>query len=74
MKEKYGNFKESVAQLFVEMMRYYAVTFDLNRYVVCIRRFKLLSREEKKWNSKKLAVEGELIDILQIFLPSDLNI
>ena len=54
--------KKSVGQLWIEMLRFYSVVCDLNSLVICLRASKPVSREEKKWASKKLAIEGESYD------------
>ena len=53
------------------MLKFFGVTFDLNRYVICIRQQSLVTREEKKWaGGKKVAIEG-VFNIFKINLLTD---
>ncbi|XP_077548824.1 terminal uridylyltransferase 4-like [Haemaphysalis longicornis] len=47
----------SVGQLWVELLRFYAVEFKLNKHVVCIRKSQPVLIAEKKWNKRYIAVE-----------------
>ncbi len=49
---------ESVGELWVGLLRFYAVQFDQAKFVISLRQRKKMSREEKKWTSKRLALEG----------------
>ncbi|KAH9370608.1 hypothetical protein HPB48_010729 [Haemaphysalis longicornis] len=51
--EKY----RSVGQLWVELLRLYAVEFKLNKHVVCIRKSQPIVIAEKNWNKRYIAVE-----------------
>ena len=53
-----GENKASLGELWVSMLRFYCVEFNVDKHVVCVRQRAILSRALKKWNSKKLAVEG----------------
>ena len=53
----------SLGQLWLEVLRYFSLGFDTAMYVVCLRQHKMLARAEKKWNSKKLAIEGIYSDV-----------
>nr|KAG5701564.1 hypothetical protein BaRGS_024814 [Batillaria attramentaria] len=61
LKEKAENWesqnKMTVGELWVRLLQFYCLKFDNTRYVVSIRQQHLLSRQEKRWHSKKLAIE-----------------
>ena len=40
------------------MLKFYSVDFQYSVNVVSIRELVPLARQKKKWNSKKLAIEG----------------
>ncbi|XP_078070554.1 terminal uridylyltransferase 7-like isoform X3 [Mustelus asterias] len=44
-------------QLWVELLRFYALEFSLADYVICIRIREPLSREAKDWPKRRIAVE-----------------
>ncbi|XP_067839279.1 terminal uridylyltransferase 7-like [Heptranchias perlo] len=46
-----------VGQLWVELLRFYALEFPMADYVVCIRIKEPLSREAKDWPKRRIAVE-----------------
>ncbi|XP_041359697.1 terminal uridylyltransferase 4-like isoform X2 [Gigantopelta aegis] len=48
---------QSVGELWLELLRYYSLTFDMANVVISIRKTSPVARSEKKWNSKKLAIE-----------------
>ncbi|VDI46674.1 terminal uridylyltransferase [Mytilus galloprovincialis] len=48
---------DSVGFLWIGLFKFYALEFELNAHVVCIRNFGVCTRAQKKWNSKKLAIE-----------------
>ncbi|XP_077548251.1 terminal uridylyltransferase 4-like [Haemaphysalis longicornis] len=50
------NFR-SVGQLWVELLRFYAVEFKLSKHVVCIRNSQPVLITEKKWNNRYIAIE-----------------
>ncbi len=50
---------ESIGSLWVGLLRFYAVQFDQAKFVISLRQRKKMSREEKKWTSKRLAMEGQ---------------
>ena len=50
---------QTVGRLWLDLLRFYSVTFDINQHVISLRQASLLSRQEKKWASKKLAIEGD---------------
>ncbi|KAH9375728.1 hypothetical protein HPB48_017590 [Haemaphysalis longicornis] len=47
----------SVGKLWVELPRFYAVEFKLNKHVVCIRKSRPVLIAEKKWNKRYTAIE-----------------
>lgn len=47
----------SIGQLWVELLRFYAAEFKLNKRVVCIRRSQPMLIVEKKWNKRYIAIE-----------------
>jgi hypothetical protein len=47
-----------LAELWIQMLRFYCVEFDMGTNVICIRQKKPLPRSEKKWASKRIALEG----------------
>ena len=52
---------QSMGQLFIGFLRFFSERFPFSRSVVCIRRMKELTKLEKKWTGKQIAIEGELI-------------
>lgn len=40
------------------MLRFYCLVLNTTDAVVCIRESNIVKRAEKKWTSKKLAIEG----------------
>ncbi|XP_052061598.1 terminal uridylyltransferase 4-like isoform X2 [Mytilus californianus] len=48
---------DSVGFLWIGLFKFYALEFELNAHVVCIRNLGVCTRAQKKWNSKKLAIE-----------------
>ena len=57
----HGKNKESLAELWVGMLRFYTEEFNFKDYVICIRQLAPLTRFEKLWNGKCLAIEGNTI-------------
>ena len=53
----------SVAELWVQMFRYYTETFEFDEQVITIRQKNTLTRLEKLWNNHSIAIED----------PFDLN-
>lgn len=49
--------KQSVGTLWIEFLRFYAVEFYAQKFVVSIRRSSLLTRAERKWEGKAIAIE-----------------
>lgn len=47
-----------VGQLWVEMLRFYALEFNLADLVISIRVKESVSRELKDWPKKRIAIEG----------------
>ncbi|XP_064604614.1 terminal uridylyltransferase 4-like isoform X2 [Liolophura sinensis] len=52
-----GENTQSVGELWLNMVKFYSLTFSMAHDVVCIRQHKLMAKGEKKWSGKKLAVE-----------------
>ncbi|EGW01115.1 Terminal uridylyltransferase 7 [Cricetulus griseus] len=48
-----------VGQLWVELLRFYALEFNLADLVISIRVKELISRESKDWPKKRIAIEGD---------------
>lgn len=48
-----------VGLLWVEMLRFYSLEFDLADKVISVRTSPVLSRELKDWPKKRIAVEGQ---------------
>lgn len=55
--------KMSIGELWVRLLRFYCLEFNSIQHVVSIRQQEPLQRSEKKWHSKRLAIEG-----IQLFL------
>lgn len=53
----YGKNRDSVGQLWVSMLRYYTETFNWKEHVVTIRQYAPLTRLQKLWNSRCIAIE-----------------
>ena len=49
--------KESIADLWLGLLRFYTEEFPFNERVVCIRRLAPLSKFEKLWNGCGIAIE-----------------
>lgn len=47
-----------VGQLWVELLRFYALEFNLADLVISIRVKESISRESKDWPKKRIAIEG----------------
>ena len=54
----YGKNKESLAELWIGLLKFFTEEFNFKDYVVSIRHHKPLTRFEKLWNGKGLAIEG----------------
>ena len=52
-----GRNRESVADLWLAFLQYYAHDFDHKNLVVCTRQRKPLTKFEKMWNSPCIAIE-----------------
>lgn len=48
-----------VGLLWVELLRFYALEFNMADNVICVRTAVVLSREMKDWPKKRIAVEGQ---------------
>ncbi|KAJ8305343.1 hypothetical protein KUTeg_015888, partial [Tegillarca granosa] len=48
---------QSVGSLWLGLLKFYSLEFDCSTHVICVRQLERLSRAERKWNSKRVAVE-----------------
>ncbi|XP_033120822.1 terminal uridylyltransferase 4-like [Anneissia japonica] len=55
--KNYGKNKCSVGELWLGLLRFYTESFDFRRYVVSIRQKKYLTKFEKLWSSRSIAIE-----------------
>ncbi|KAK3090095.1 hypothetical protein FSP39_009133 [Pinctada imbricata] len=53
----WGKNKQSVGELWAGFFRFYTESFNQNDHVVCIRQLEPLTRFEKLWNGKCIAIE-----------------
>nr|XP_009858669.1 terminal uridylyltransferase 4 isoform X1 [Ciona intestinalis] len=60
---EFGKNKESIGELWHNMLRFYTEEFDFRHHVVCIRKHEPLTVFEKEWTSKFISIED----------PFDLN-
>ncbi|XP_029573951.1 terminal uridylyltransferase 7 isoform X2 [Salmo trutta] len=51
----------AVGLLWVEMLRFYSLTFDMAERVISVRTSLVLSREDKDWPKKRIAVEDPFV-------------
>lgn len=51
----------SLGQLWLELLKFYTLEFALEEYVISIRVQELLTRENKNWPKRRIAIEGGLI-------------
>ncbi|XP_078574912.1 terminal uridylyltransferase 7-like isoform X2 [Branchiostoma floridae x Branchiostoma japonicum] len=58
-----GENKETVGALWIGLLRFYTEEFNFREHVICIRQSAILTRFEKMWTSKCIAIED----------PFDLN-
>ncbi|KAL4236653.1 Terminal uridylyltransferase 4 [Mactra antiquata] len=52
---------DSVGSLWKDLLMFYGLNFNINDHVVCVRYKKLVFRSEKKWKSKRIAIEDPFI-------------
>ncbi|XP_037683150.1 terminal uridylyltransferase 4 isoform X2 [Choloepus didactylus] len=65
MKEKHGKSpltletlnQVSLGQLWLELLKFYTLDFALEEYVVCVRIQDILTRENKNWPKRRIAIE-----------------
>ena len=66
-----------MAELWIGLLKFFTEDFNFKDYVVCIRQHKPLTRFEKLWNGKGLAIEGVCVkahvSIYGLFILSDSN-
>lgn len=53
----YGKNQESVAELWIGLLRFYTEEFNIKEYVVSIRQKEPLTKFEKLWNGSGIAIE-----------------
>ena len=53
-----GGEGQSLGQLWLELLRFYTLEFALEDYIISIRLKELLTREQKNWPRRRLAIEG----------------
>ncbi|KAL1764752.1 terminal uridylyltransferase 7 isoform X2, partial [Sigmodon hispidus] len=54
---EYGENKESVGQLWLGLLKFYAEEFDFKEHIFSIRRKHLLTTSQKKWTSKFIMIK-----------------
>ncbi len=59
---------QSLGELWVGLLKFYAVNFDAAKNIVCIRQSKPLTRKEKKWMGKRIGIEGALVSEILFFV------
>ncbi|XP_060062190.1 terminal uridylyltransferase 4 isoform X2 [Erinaceus europaeus] len=65
MKEKHGKSpltleipnQASLGQLWLELLKFYTLDFALEEYVICVRIQDILTRENKNWPKRRIAIE-----------------
>ncbi|XP_036749140.1 terminal uridylyltransferase 4 isoform X3 [Manis pentadactyla] len=65
MKEKHGKSpltletpnQVSLGQLWLELLKFYTLDFALEEYVICVRIQDVLTRENKNWPKRRIAIE-----------------
>ncbi|XP_019598413.2 terminal uridylyltransferase 4 isoform X7 [Rhinolophus sinicus] len=65
MKEKHGKstltletpHQVSLGQLWLELLKFYTLDFALEEYVICVRIKDILTRENKNWPKRRIAIE-----------------
>ncbi|XP_062047322.1 terminal uridylyltransferase 4 isoform X4 [Lepus europaeus] len=65
MKEKHGKSpltlettnQVSLGQLWLELLKFYTLDFALEEYVICVRIHDILTRENKNWPKRRIAIE-----------------
>lgn len=50
----------SLGQLWLELLKFYTLDFALEEYVICVRIHDILTRENKNWPKRRIAIEGEI--------------
>lgn len=51
----------SLGQLWLELLKFYTLDFALEEYVICVRIQDILTRENKNWPKRRIAIEGEIM-------------
>ena len=55
----YGKNNESVSDLWIGLLNFYSHEFNFNDFVISIRQKEPLTKFERLWNGKCIAIEGE---------------
>ena len=55
----YNRNRQSVGELWLGLFRYYLEEFDVAEQVVTVRQQETLTKFEKLWNGKCIAIEGK---------------
>lgn len=56
----------SLGQLWLELLKFYTLEFALEEYVICVRIKDILTRENKNWPKRRIAIEGMIYFIWRI--------
>lgn len=56
----------SLGQLWLELLKFYTLDFALEEYVICVRIKDILTRENKNWPKRRIAIEGKIYFIWRI--------
>ena len=49
---------DSLGRLWLELLMFYGINYSVTDYVISIRQERLLLRSEKKWKTRRMAIEG----------------
>ena len=50
--------EDSLGQLWLDLLMFYGINYSVTDYVISIRQERLLLRSEKKWKTRRMAIEG----------------
>uniref|UniRef100_A0A8K9UVJ5 CCHC-type domain-containing protein n=1 Tax=Oncorhynchus mykiss TaxID=8022 RepID=A0A8K9UVJ5_ONCMY len=64
----------SVGLLWVEMLRFYSLEFNMTECVISVRTSLVVSRDAKDWPKKRIAVEGTNFDLFTIHLSQTIKL
>ena len=57
----WGGNTETLSELWIGLLRFYTEEFQFDEHVICIRQHEKLTRFQKLWNGKRIAIEGAYI-------------